>query len=153
MRRMIVTATAFCLAASSVWAGDPKVGPFISKIYKNYDATGSGIDPLDKNARTYFDDTLIRLFKLDKQRAGDEMGAIDYNPLCSCQDFDIKNVSFVEKSSDAKLIVVDVTFENFGTADQVSLVLSRTKAGLRIYDIGDKQTPSIRQVLANPGAN
>lgn len=150
MRTTAFIATAFCLAASAAWAEDPRVGPFIAKIYKNYDATGSGIDPLDKSGKTYFDDSLIGLFKADKKRAGDEMGAIDYNPLCSCQDFDIKNVTFVEKSSDDKKVVVDVKFEKYGTAEQVTLVLSKTKAGLRIFDIGDKQAPSIRKLLAKP---
>ncbi|WP_293862844.1 hypothetical protein [uncultured Alsobacter sp.] len=153
MQRTGFIAAALCLAASASSAEDARVAPLVAKIYRNFDANGRGLQPLGKDAKAYFDDSLIRLFKADSKRAGGEVGTIDYNPLCSCQDFDIKNVSFVERSSDDKTIIVDVTFENSAAQDGVTLVLSKTKAGLRIFDIGDKQAPSIRKVLSQAAAN
>lgn len=62
---------------------------FLALIYRHYDHHGNGIDFSGARARSYFDESLIALLDADAKAVGPgEVGVLDGDPLCSCQDWD-----------------------------------------------------------------
>ncbi|MFZ1013927.1 MAG: DUF3828 domain-containing protein [Terracidiphilus sp.] len=62
---------------------------FLVSIYQHYGHHGKGIDLSGPRARSYFDESLIALLDADAKAAGPgEVGVLDGDPICSCQDWD-----------------------------------------------------------------
>ena len=64
-------------------------GNFSTRSISNMRSHGSGIDFTGPKARGVFDPSLIALFHADQKALGpDEVGVLDGDPICSCQDWD-----------------------------------------------------------------
>jgi len=72
---------------------------FLASIYRHYDNGGNGINIGDRNANRYFAASLLALVRADARAAGPgNVGAIDADPVCACQDWDgIWNLDIVVK--------------------------------------------------------
>jgi hypothetical protein len=62
---------------------------FLESVYGLYENHGSGIDFTGPKARGVLDPSLIALIHADQKALGpDEVGVLDGDPICSCQDWD-----------------------------------------------------------------
>jgi len=62
---------------------------FVRSIYKSYRKGGPGIDLTGPKRALYFSSSLIALLRADQRVVGpDEVGVLDGDPLCACQDWD-----------------------------------------------------------------
>jgi len=71
----------------------------------------------------YFARELANLLWQDARSSGDEVGALDGDPLFNAQDMDIKNFSIQEGIGGPRMVVVPVTFDNFGQKHEIKFRL------------------------------
>ena len=95
----------------------------------------------------YFEKALANLIWKDARSSGDEVGALDGDPLFNAQDMEIKkflihSANYAasnglpdEEPPPRTRATVTVSFENFGQEHQVLFELSRSRVGWRIWDI------------------
>ena len=114
MNRIAVCIAVACLAsvASPVAAAPDAASArtFVEKLYSHYPARPKrmGFDPTGKNAGEVFDPGMIAAFREDARLANGEVGFIDADPLCQCQD-----------DSGLKPKIVSVTMTDPNAADAV----------------------------------
>ena len=85
---------------------------FLQNIYSHYPqpANGRVFSPTDKNVSDVFDPGMAALFKEDERLAKGEVGFVDADPLCQCQDdsgLKVKILSVTMKASNAATAIVD----------------------------------------------
>lgn len=71
----------------------------------------------------YFARELANLLWQDAHSSGDEVGALDGDPLFNAQDMDIKNFSIHEGIGGPRMVVVPVSFENLGEKHEIKFRL------------------------------
>src|ERR1700743_2435568 len=100
MRRLtLLLAALFSIAATSAGAQDAAgAKAFVAHLYAAYH--GQGPDYLGPMAAKVFSPRLLKLIRRDTALAHGEVGALDGDPICNCQDFEIKDVQ-VEVSPQA----------------------------------------------------
>jgi hypothetical protein len=92
MNRTAVWIAAACLAsiASPVAAAPDAASAkaFVEKLYSHYPSNPNrpAFDPTGKNANQVFDPGMIAAFREDTRLANGEVGFVDSDPLCQCQD-------------------------------------------------------------------
>jgi hypothetical protein len=123
---------------------------FVEKLYSHYPShpNGRAFDPTGKNAREVFDPGMIAAFREDARLAKGEVGFVDADPLCQCQD-----------DSGLKSTVVSVTMTGPSAADAVvnlqypdatvalTLHLVPVNGAWRIYDLSTGEVKSYRADL------
>ena len=123
---------------------------FLTSVYTHYANHGQGIDFTGPKARGVFDSSLISLLRADQKAVGpNEVGVLDGDPICGCQDWDgiwdLKIVVEMESDGRAKAAVSFALFApKAGTAqDHRSLEMTLVPQGgqWRIGDILDKSDP------------
>ncbi|PXV61560.1 Protein of unknown function [Dyella jiangningensis] len=150
--RLACVAAWLCVfALSTAHAAAPLNGvdPFIHRIYASYTLNGPGIPLSGEGAKPFLTPSLRQLVDRDQQLLHGEAGVLDADPLCACQDFDIRKLDGIAKRPDSTYgrTNVDVTFHNLGRVQTIELTLIKTGDGWRIDDIGYSGMPSIRQAL------
>src|SRR5262249_22379005 len=114
MNRALAWFMAGCLAsiASPVAAAPDAASAraFVEKLYSHYPSNpkGSTFNPTSKNAGEVFEPGMIAAFREDARLAKGEVGFVDADPLCQCQD-----------DSGLKSKVVSVTMTSANGADAV----------------------------------
>lgn len=116
---------------------------FVERMYEGY--AREDFDPLSHIDR-YFAPPLAA--EIRKDSAGGEVGYLDGDPLCDCQDTGgmtsrIESVETHGGSGDAHILL------DFGTSDQrnIELHLVMTKHGWRVSDVATKDEPSLLGAL------
>lgn len=125
-RKMILTALALAAAQA---AQAPR--EFIEKVYSSY--SEEGFNPLAEPG-LYFSPELTGA--IEKDSSGGEVGYLDGDPLCDCQDYDrlsAKVVTILQPSARAATAHVHVDLGKEERDLQLRLVL--TPLGWRISDI------------------
>ncbi|GJD49977.1 hypothetical protein OPKNFCMD_2713 [Methylobacterium crusticola] len=143
------------LAAFLLWVGpasaaESPAGRFITHLYDQYGPGGSGVDLYGPRAREFYDPALLDLLARDRARAGGETGSFDYDPVCACQDFEIRDVTYALTRRSRDVTDAHVTFTNFGKAEAVDLTLRRTNGAWKILDLGNTSARSLRALLSRP---
>ena len=126
---------------------------FVAWIYSHYPKSGPAnqFDPLGNEAARIFHPSLIDLIK-DDERVGDDVAPdLTGDPLCDCQDnggmaFTISSV----RTSDFSRATATVVRRDAGDpagGETITLDLAQVDGGWRVYDIGTKDTPSLRAFL------
>lgn len=115
---------------------------YMERLYASYDKPG--FNPLDHPAR-YFAPRLLRAIKEDARLAHNEVGYLDGDPICQCQDpggLRAAILKFVQKSPAAANIRVSLAFpgEKPRTA---TFTLVHIDAGWRIADVSSADDPSL----------
>jgi hypothetical protein len=138
-------------APTSTDAADVKA--FLEALYAHYKTSSSNstFQPFDANAGGVLDGDTIALMKADQNALKGELGDIDGDWLCDCQDY---------QSITATIAVVSVTpttakaTADFHDVEDTSpkphhdtFDLVKTPAGWRIHDMGTADQPSLRKVL------
>jgi hypothetical protein len=127
------------------------VKAFLDGLYAHYKSADSGFQMFDAGRRAVFDADMIRLLDEDAKALKGDLGAIDGDWLCDCQDFEsIRAVVTVQSASPttakASANIRDVGMPEEGVR-RIEFDLTKTKAGWRIHDIMDPGQPSLRNVL------
>src|SRR5690242_6844281 len=92
MNRVAVWVAAVCLAsiANAVAAAPDAANAraFVEEVYSHYPTgpNGTAFDPTGENASAVFDPGLIAAFREDARLANGEVGYVEADPLCQCQD-------------------------------------------------------------------
>ena len=124
---------------------------FLDRVYSHYPIPVGHhqFDPLGRSAVQIFDPTMVGLLKEDRTLTSrGDVGAIDWDPLCQCQDDDgmRAEIGRVEITGPATASAhVDLHFPSNATA--VELALTRVAGQWRIHDVSSKDTPSLRDLL------
>ena len=67
---------------------DLGVRHFLADLYDQYKPGRPAPHPLGKQAEQIFAPPLLGLIRRDQNREAGEVGALDYDPICACQDYD-----------------------------------------------------------------
>jgi hypothetical protein len=96
----------------------------------------------------YFSRTLADLLWQDARSSGDEVGALDGDPLFNAQDMEIKNFSIQQGTGGPRMMEVPVTFENFGQKHVIKFRLfSGGGAAWKISNIEYDDGSSLLEIL------
>jgi hypothetical protein len=127
---------------------------FVQSIYSRYGPNGDPPSLFEENAGMVFHSSLIALALEDQRAVGPgSAGVIDDDPVCNCQDTDVKFEHLklqIEPAAD-KSCRVEVNFaDKSGIQTPIVLVLVKENEQWRIYDIenhGRGGRPSLRAAL------
>jgi hypothetical protein len=139
------------LAAATSDAADAKA--FVEGLYTHYGKHEPGITdwaPFDSDAPKVLDPSLVALFKAYDKAMNGELGDIEDDWICQCQDWEKISATVVVDSATATTAKVRSTFRD--TADLVgprhdTFDLVKTPDGWRIHDMGADNDKSLRAVL------
>lgn len=87
-----------------------------------------------------------------RDMAGSEIGVIDYDPLCQCQDdggLALRIVALRETGAGQASAELEATTDG-AQARRLTLRLVKLRRGWRIADIATAELPSLRAALAQP---
>ena len=126
---------------------------FVASIYAHYPTSDKrpSFEPTGNNlAHALFDASLVRLIREDERLAHGEVGVLDSDPFCDCQDDGGMKFTVGEaKAAGAGAARVDVTASgsDLKTPERLTVDLIWTPGGWRVHDIHTPNTPSLRGLL------
>jgi hypothetical protein len=126
-------------AAAHPQAESPKA--FMERLYESY--RKHDYSPFD-HAERVFAPRLLAAINEDSKLAHGEVGYVDGDPVCQCQDADglhAKVTGVTRQSRDKAVVRVVLDFTD-STARRVRFSLVRTAAGWRIADVSSSDEPS-----------
>jgi hypothetical protein len=128
---------------------------FVVRLYAHYplDSHKPMFEPLGKDATSVFDASLLHLIREDTRLAGGEVGALDSDPLCECQDDGGMTSQITDVHVDGPMRAKATVVLRFSAASPPEIVehtldLVEVAGHWRIHDIHSKDTPSLRDFLA-----
>jgi hypothetical protein len=143
-------ALAFAATAPARAADLADARAFVHHLYSRYpEPLSATFDPVGANAKDVFDPSMIALFaENERLTPKDDVGAIDGDPICDCQDsggvkVKISSVRLITPSHAAA--EVDLNFS--GEVRHVRLTLIAVRDQWRVYDVHTMDTPSFRAFL------
>ncbi len=95
----------------------------------------------------FFDRTLAGLLWRDAHSSGDEVGALDGDPLFNAQDMEIKNFVIGAGTVGAQAAEVPVSFENFGVKHKITFQIVAERGGWKISNILYDEGASLVDIL------
>ncbi len=117
---------------------------FLRRIYAPYVAGDTTADPTGTAAPTIFDARLTALIRQDQVQLPGEIGMLDQNPICDCQDFDrLKLLSIKIYRRGVSRTTADVRFINGDTTSKLTYTLTWSRRGWRVTDIRTPDMPSL----------
>ena len=133
-------------AAGQPQAGTPRA--FLERTYASYgNANFNPFDHLDR----YFAPRLIAAIREDSRLAHGEVGYVDGDPICQCQDpgglhAKVTRVTLQGPARANAEVILDWTDS---TARRVRFSLVRTAGGWRIADVSSGDEPSFLRAVEN----
>ncbi len=119
---------------------------FVSNLYAGY-ARGEP-DYLGKGAERVFSTRLLGLIRADQKATPDgDVGALDGDPICDCQDQQITDVAVEATPLSPGHVRARVRFRNFGRPQDLTLDLALGRRGWRVDDVHSRETPSLIALL------
>ncbi|MGA0531043.1 DUF3828 domain-containing protein [Hansschlegelia sp. KR7-227] len=151
-RRLTVFALALAtlspLAARAQEIGDTgSPEGFVREVYKPYERRAAPRDFTLRDGVPIFSKRFRALVLKDRAQAGGEIGLIEGDPLCQCQDVVTFRVTKVHVGGDDRIALVDVSYRNGGDSGTLKLVLANGDYGWLIDDITTADVPSYRTIL------
>jgi hypothetical protein len=131
------------LAAAAPAAPGASPEAFLNRLYARYEK--GDLRPIEAQERIYAPG-LVRQMRLNARLADGEVGVIDYDPLCQCQDLaGLKaRIGKVNGIGPGRAEVeVTLSFGPGSERQQVRLRLVRTPAGWRVGDVMSEAVPSL----------
>ena len=131
-------------AAAQPQAATPRA--FLERAYANY--RNPHFNPFDHLDR-YFAPRLIAAINEDARLAHGEVGYVDGDPICQCQDPDglHAKVASVTMQAPAKALAEVILDYTDSTARRVCFSLVRTPSGWRIADVASGDEPSFLRAI------
>jgi len=137
-----VIALAALLLAAAPAADTPRA--FLARLYARYER--GDLNPIPRQEKIYAPE-LVRQMRLNAKLYGpNEVGLIDYDPVCQCQDMSEMKARIGEIAAagpgraEAK---VSIGFGHQTERQAIRIKLLHTPAGWRIADIGSREQPSL----------
>lgn len=150
MTRFLVSAL-LCLFVATPVAAEPSAASaeqFVRGLYAQYTPHGKPVPFVYPDAKTMADPAMMALLKHDRDASNGEVGAMDSDPICRCQDWNAIKVVSVHVTMPGKdAAAADVAFSDDGEVQKVHFALVWTSGGWRIHDIGAKDEPSLAAYL------
>ncbi len=146
--KILSLALCFCVV-SSAYAVAPSASPasaeqFLRGLYAKYTPNGKPTPFVYPDAKTVADPGMMSLLRHDRDMSKGEVGAIDADPVCDCQDWDGLKITSLHVTMQGKNAAsADLALTNAGSSEKIHFLLVWTKGGWRIHDIGTKDTPSL----------
>lgn len=139
----------FLAAAAAQPADSPRA--FVQRIYAGY--ARKNYNPLDR-PDGIFAPELTAAIREDERLAKGEVGYLDGDPLCDCQDYarlgaTIRSMKLIGKAN--AVAAVHLTYGN-GEARDLNLTLLRTASGWRVADVASPDEPSLLKALEKSNA-
>lgn len=130
--------------ASGAPADSPRA--FVERVYANY--AHENYSPFVHPQRVFAPQLLVAI-KEDERLAHGEVGYLDGDPLCDCQDTGgmhskITSVSPTGTGATADILV---TWDGMSDKRDIQLMLVKTPGGWRIADVGTKDDRSLLHSL------
>jgi hypothetical protein len=145
---MIIASLSFALPARSQDAASAK--QFVESLYAPYANHGPGLDLSGSKALRYLDVSLKALIDADAKTVGpDEVGVLDGDPICSCQDWDgiwdLKIAIQMPSAGHARAAISFALFAPEAGANRdhrsLEMMLVWERGGWRIDNIVDQSEP------------
>lgn len=144
----LATALLAGTAHAAMEADSPRA--FLQRLYAAYATGGKGNDFAYPEARAIVDDSLLSLLRRDRMMSKGEVGALDGDPICQCQDWErFKVLSMQVEMNGANRARGDVTFTTApkSAAEAVHFDLVRENGTWKIHDLSWRGTPSFQAYL------
>jgi hypothetical protein len=123
---------------------------FLRGLYAKYIPHGKPTPFVYPDAKGIVDPAMLALLKRDRDKSDAEVGAMDSDPVCRCQDWNaLKITSLHVTMSGGDAAVADVSISDDGHVETVHFALVWLNGGWRIHDIGTKDEPSLVAYLRN----
>jgi hypothetical protein len=138
----------FALLASPAGAQDLGAAKaFVTGLYAAY-GKAPGPDYLGRQAKAVFSPALLELMRRDAARTPKgEVGTLDGDPICNCQDYEIRSVSVVVTAAGPTAATAIASFRNFGEAQSVGLDLVWVQGNWRVDDVHAREMLSLVKLL------
>jgi hypothetical protein len=124
---------------------------FIRTTYQKYGIKAStGIAFTGHNANAVFSPLLLKLIRRDQKQFRGEVGKLDGDPICDCQDSEglrLTEVRVSKTSEHTAVASVSLLFPSDSSVRNLRLQLIWLPEGWRIDDIDTTDTPSLRKLL------
>jgi Protein of unknown function (DUF3828) len=121
---------------------------FVIGLYDAY-ARDPGPDYAGAGAKSVFSSKLLDLLHRDAALTPPgEVGALDGDPICDCQDYRIAEVR-VRISGSPDVATAAVAFTNYGQPRSLTLDLVREPGGWRVADVHSETLPSLAGLLTD----
>ena len=150
---LVLPVVLVCLIASSItlYAQDAaSAKSFLGSLYRQYGKGGKGVALSGPQARKVFHPSLLALMRADEKANGpDQVGVLDGDPLCSCQDWDaLRDLKIDVDSPVAGRTVARVSFALFAGKDgipedrrKLEIILMSQQEQWRVWDVLDRSEP------------
>jgi hypothetical protein len=152
MSRIAMWAAAACFVGiASAGAAAPDAASakaFVEKLYSHYPSKPDNRDafnPTGKNASQVFDPGMIAAFREDTKLAKGEVGFVDSDPLCQCQDdsgLKATIASVTMTGPNAADVVVNLDYPSEKAIIPLSLHLVTVNGAWRIHDLSTADAKS-----------
>jgi len=131
-----------------------EVRAFLAGLYAHYQSSKAPLfDPYDANAAQVFDADTLALLKAEKTAMKGDVGALDADSICMCQDFGSLRATITVTSTTATTATANADLRDVGFKDDSArrntFDLVKTPAGWRVHDIHSKDQASFRQSLSD----
>jgi hypothetical protein len=130
------------------------VKAYLDGLYAHYKTSkNNNFDMFGRNGKEVFDDSMLALLKADTLALKGDLGVIDGDWLCDCQDFVSLKATVTVLSATPTSATARSDFLDTGMSDQgmrhASFDLVKENGAWRIHDIVDSQGESIRKELTD----
>jgi hypothetical protein len=116
---------------------------FVEGLYAAY-RRSPGPDYVGRQAAKVFSPALVALMRRDAARTPEgEVGTLDGDPICNCQDYEIRGVNVTVKPAGPGKAVAVARFRNLGQPQTVTLDLVAVGHAWRVDDVHAEGTPSL----------
>lgn len=122
---------------------------FLRSLYVGFAPGKKPMAFLGRDIDRVFAPALAGLIRADQALAVGEVGRLDSDPICDCQDWEKLKVTKIEVALDGpKRARATVAFDNFGKQSIVRYRLESVDGKWRIADLAERGMDSLRQMLA-----
>jgi hypothetical protein len=140
-------------AAATAGAADAAAAKaFLEGLYAHYQTSKDNtFQMFDADVAEVFDADMVKLLAEDTKSLKGELGEIDGDWLCECQDFASLRATIAVQSASPTQARATADFSDVGMpgegARHNAFELVKTAAGWRIHDIQETGQPSLRRTL------
>lgn len=150
----MLAALAICAPAQAAGPTAKQATAFLRQIYAGYRKVD--YSPLKENGARVFDKAMIALIKEDARLARGEIGAMDFDPICQCQDSSGILATVQEAVLTAPGAATATAILGFSgpgeKATKLRFSLVAEGGQWRIHDISSPADVSLRRYLINANA-
>lgn len=116
---------------------------FVKSLYSRYGPSSDPPNLFESNAVQAFDPSLIALARKDAAAARPDVGVLDYDPVCNCQDTDIRfpGLKVIIQTANVHRAIAVAEFSTDNTQNKIAFTLTRHGNRWRIFNIEDLSGP------------